>query len=87
MPRVTVVLPVFNHERYVEAALHSIFAQTFPDFEVAAVDDGSTDASLEMLHRYCSRLMGSVIDGDAAMTSAQSEAIPPRSSAPASGGP
>ena len=61
MPRVTVVLPVFNHERYVEDALHSIFAQTYPDFEIAAVDDGSTDASLEILHRYRSRVK--IIEG------------------------
>jgi glycosyltransferase involved in cell wall biosynthesis len=56
MPRITVVLPVYNHERYVKQALHSIFAQDFSDFEIVAVDDGSTDASLQMLDRYRSRI-------------------------------
>jgi|GEM_PF-868552 len=56
MPRLTVVLPVFNHERYVEAALQSIFAQRYSDSEIIAVDDGSTDRSLEILQRYLGRI-------------------------------
>jgi glycosyltransferase involved in cell wall biosynthesis len=52
MPRLSVVLPVYNHERYIPEALRSIFAQDFTDFEILAVDDGSTDASLQILDRY-----------------------------------
>ena len=56
MSRVTVVLPVYNHAHYVEHTLRSLFAQTYSDFEIAAVNDGSTDASLEILNRHAARL-------------------------------
>lgn len=56
MPRVAVVLPVYNHARYLEETLQSLFAQDFRDFEIIAVDDGSTDNSLEILSRHGSRI-------------------------------
>ncbi len=49
MPAVSVVLPVYNGERYLSQALEGIFSQSFRDFEVIAVDDGSTDASRQIL--------------------------------------
>lgn len=49
MPTVSVILPVFNAARHLEDALGSVLAQTFGDFEVIAVDDGSTDGSLAIL--------------------------------------
>ncbi|MQM38857.1 Undecaprenyl-phosphate 4-deoxy-4-formamido-L-arabinose transferase [wastewater metagenome] len=51
-PRVTVVIPVHNRERYLPVAVNSILAQTFSDFELLLIDDGSTDGSLELMHRY-----------------------------------
>lgn len=44
-PRASWVVPVFNGEHYLEAALASISAQTFEDFEAIVIDDGSTDGS------------------------------------------
>lgn len=51
MPVVSVVLPVFNAARYLSAALASVQTQTFGDFEVIAVDDGSSDGSGAILDR------------------------------------
>src|SRR5437879_7530784 len=48
-PRLSVILPVYNAERYLPEALDGILAQTFRDFEVIAVDDCSTDRSLALL--------------------------------------
>lgn len=48
-PHVSVVLPVYNGTPYLQSALDSILEQTFEDFEVIAIDDGSTDGSLEVL--------------------------------------
>jgi len=50
-PRVSVVLPVHNGAAYLEAALASILEQTFHDFELICVDDGSTDATPDILRR------------------------------------
>lgn len=46
---VSIVAPCYNAEKYLEAALQSIFAQDYGNFEVIIVDDGSTDNSLAML--------------------------------------
>ncbi len=49
--RVTVLMPVYNAERYLDASIGSLRAQTFGDWELLAIDDGSTDASLQVLER------------------------------------
>ncbi len=57
-PLVSVCIPCYNHARFLPATLDGIFAQTFRDFEVVAVDDGSTDNSLEILHTYAHKYPG-----------------------------
>lgn len=52
-PKVTVVIPVYNREKYVGDAIASILAQTFTDFELLVIDDGSTDGSQEVVRSYC----------------------------------
>ncbi|MBM2710886.1 glycosyltransferase [Mesorhizobium caraganae] len=52
-PLVTVLLPVYNAGPYLAAALGSILRQDYDRLEVIAIDDGSTDNSLEILERYC----------------------------------
>ncbi len=56
MPRagdvpVSVVVPLYNHARYIEAALASVFAQTAPPTEIVLIDDGSDDSGLAIAER------------------------------------
>ena len=55
MPRVSVVVPVYNVARYLEECLRSIAGQNVRDIEVVLVDDGSTDASPEIAARFAAR--------------------------------
>ncbi len=50
-PAVSVVIPLYNHERYIREALHSVLAQSETDFEIVVIDDGSPDASLAAARR------------------------------------
>ena len=52
LPLVSVVMPVYNVEPYLEQALDSLLNQSMKHFELIAVDDGSTDHSLDILNRY-----------------------------------
>jgi glycosyltransferase involved in cell wall biosynthesis len=54
-PSVSVIIPAYNVESYIEQCLDSILAQTLRDFELIVVDDGSTDATADILQRYASR--------------------------------
>ncbi|RYY90209.1 MAG: glycosyltransferase [Chitinophagaceae bacterium] len=51
-PKVSIVLPVYNAERFLKEALDSLVYQTFADFEVLAIDDGSTDGSAAIIKAY-----------------------------------
>jgi alpha-1,3-rhamnosyltransferase len=50
-PKVTVRMPAYNHEAYVEQAILSIMNQTYQDFELIVIDDGSTDRTPKILER------------------------------------
>ena len=49
---VSIIVPVYNIERYLPQCMNSLFAQTAPDFEVILVDDGSTDGSAALCDQY-----------------------------------
>lgn len=50
--KISVIVPVFNAEKYVKECLESILTQDFCDYEVICIDDGSTDNSLEIVSRF-----------------------------------
>ena len=54
MPKVSVIVPNYNHERFLRQRIDSILAQTFRDFELILLDDCSTDYSREILREYAS---------------------------------
>jgi glycosyltransferase involved in cell wall biosynthesis len=51
-PKVSVIIPVYNGERFLDEAIYSIRNQTEPNIEILLIDDGSTDRSLEMLRHH-----------------------------------
>src|SRR5688572_13801277 len=55
MPRVSVIVPLYNKVRYVARALDSVYAQDYRDFEVIVVDDGSTDGIRGIAEGYRDR--------------------------------
>ena len=50
--KVSVVIPVYNSERFLKESIESVLNQTFKNLEIIAIDDGSTDNSLSMLQKY-----------------------------------
>lgn len=54
-PTVSVIVPNYNHERYLRQRLDSILSQSFTDYELILLDDRSTDGSAELLREYASR--------------------------------
>lgn len=51
-PTISVVIVVFNGERYLRQAIESALDQSYPPYEVVVIDDGSTDATLEIAHSF-----------------------------------
>ena len=49
MPKVSIIVPVYNTEKYLAQCLDSIINQSLKDIEILCVDDGSTDSSPEIL--------------------------------------
>lgn len=52
IPKLTIIIPVYNGEKYLDRCLESILTQTFQDYEVIIINDGSTDKSGKMLEEY-----------------------------------
>ena len=55
MPKVSVVVPVYNAEKYIDRCIDSILSQTFEDFELILVDDGSPDKSGKICDNYAAK--------------------------------
>lgn len=54
-PKFSIIIPVYNSEKYISKCLESILEQTFDSYEIICVDDGSTDNSLSILNEYSTR--------------------------------
>lgn len=52
MPQISIIVPVYNAEKFLPQCLESLLAQTFQDIEMILVNDGSTDSSLEICEKY-----------------------------------
>lgn len=57
MPKISVILPVLNEEKYIEQALEGLKHQSFKDFEVIVVDGGSKDKTVAIAKRYKARVI------------------------------
>ena len=52
MPKISIIIPVYNLKNYIEDTINSILNQSFKDFELIVVDDGSDDNSVKILEKY-----------------------------------
>ena len=52
MPLISVIMPVYNTSQYLRRSIESVLNQTFKDFELICINDGSTDNSLQILEEY-----------------------------------
>ena len=51
-PQISIIMPVYNSEKHLGACIDSVLAQSFRDFELVLVDDGSTDSSPHLCDKY-----------------------------------
>ena len=52
MPKFSIIIPVYNVEKYIKKCLDSVFSQSYKDYEVIVVNDGSTDKSMDIAKEY-----------------------------------
>ena len=55
MSAISVIIPCYNHEKYIHETIESVLSQTFDDYEIIIVNDGSTDNSLSIINSYAKK--------------------------------
>ena len=68
MSLVSVIIPVFNTEKFLKRCLDSVLSQTLSDIEIICVNDGSTDSSQEILEKFNESGKGSIINSSKMLT-------------------
>jgi glycosyltransferase involved in cell wall biosynthesis len=66
-PRIALVTPVFNSGKYVEQTIRSVLAQEYPNLDYFIVDGGSTDNTLDVIHKYENLISGWISEPDKGM--------------------
>lgn len=74
-PTVSVLMPCYNADRYIGAALDSVLAQTWPDLEIIVVDDGSSDSSRHIVDGYAARGVSMIVQANAGAAAARNCAL------------
>ncbi len=75
IPRVSVILPTYNRERFIGDAIRSVQQQTFSDFELIVVDDGSTDGTDEVLGGFDDPRLHCIVQANAGRSHARNVAL------------
>ncbi len=68
---ISVVIPLYNKEHYIARTMRSILAQTYKEFEVIIVDDGSTDNSLDEVKKFDDKRIRIVHQNNAGVSAAR----------------
>ena len=55
IPKISIIIPIYNCENYLEECLVSVLNQTYSNLEIICIDDGSTDGSADMLDLYAQK--------------------------------
>lgn len=71
----SIIIPLFNKEKFIEDTLNSILNQTFSDFEIIVVDDGSTDQSLDLVSKYKDERLQIITQKNAGVSIARNNGI------------
>ena len=58
-PKVSIIVPVYNSEKYLKKCIQSIVSQEYDNYEIIVVNDGSTDNSLKILKSFSERIIRS----------------------------
>lgn len=75
MPKISFVVPVYNASKYLKECINSIVAQSFDDIEIIAVNDGSTDDSLEILRAFSDKRIKIIDQKNAGASAARNAGI------------